>query len=129
MYLPNDIWLIVKSFMFHDIKTQGKHLKNDLYIKLYNFIIKLMPPLIIPRSGPRILYSSCTNTQGVLIDNQRLSTKNIRFVKFLYLRPIKYNSNKKKYIHNILIRETQILKDNYSEQDYYEQYYTNAYSI
>jgi len=115
MYLPNDIWLIVKSFMFHDIKTQGKHLKNDMYIKLYNFVIKLMPPLIIPRSGPRILYSSCT--------------KNIRFVKFLYLRPIKYNSSKNKYIHNILIRETQILKDNYSEQDYYEQYYTHAYSI
>ena len=129
MHIPYDIRLIVKSFMFHNIKTQAKHLKNDPYIKLYNITLKLMPPLIIPRSGPRILYSSCTNTQGVLIDNQRLSTKNIRFVKFLYLRPVKYNFSKKKYIHNILIRETQLLKNNYSEQDYYEQYYTQAYSI
>jgi len=129
MFLPEDLWLIVKSYMFHDIKTQGKHLKNDPYIKLYNITLKLMPPLIIPRSGPRILYSSVTNTQKVLIDNQRLSTKNIRFVKFLYLRPIKYIFDKKKYVHNLLIRETQILQDNYSEHDYYKQYYTSAYLI
>jgi len=115
MYLPNDVWLIITSFMFHNIKTQGKHLRNDPYIKLYNYTIKLMPPLIIPRSGPRILYSS--------------ATKNIRFVKFLYLRPVKYNFSKKKYIHNILIRETQLLQNNYLEHDYYEQYYTHAYSI
>jgi hypothetical protein len=129
MYLPNDLWLIVKSYMFHDIKTQGKHLKNDPYIKLYNITLKLMPPLIIPRSGPRIIYSSATNTQRVLIDNQRLSTKKIRFVKFVYLRPMKYDFNKQKYIHNFVIREYQMLTDNWSEHDYYEQYYTHAYSI
>ena len=88
-----------------------------------------MPPLIIPRSGPRIIYSSATNTQRVLIDNQRLSTKKIRFVKFVYLRPMKYDFNKQKYIHNFVIREYQMLTDNWSEHDYYEQYYTHAYSI
>lgn len=115
MYFPNDVWLIITSFMFHNIKTQGKHLKNDPYIKLYNYIIKLMPPLIIPRIGPRIIYSSATKT--------------IRFIKFIYLRPLKYDFNKKKYIHNYVIKEYQVLSDNYSEHDYYEQYYTNAYSI
>jgi hypothetical protein len=42
MYIPNDIWLIVTSFLFHNIKTQGKHLKKDPYIKLYNLYINMI---------------------------------------------------------------------------------------
>lgn len=115
MFIPGDLWNIIKSFMFHNIKTQGKHLKNDPYIKLYNLTLRLMPPLIIPRSGPRIIYSSVT--------------ANTRFIKFIYLRPMKYNFDTNKYINNFVIKEYQILSDNLSEQDYYEQYYSNAYSI
>lgn len=115
MYIPNDLWKIIKSFLFHNIKTQGKHLKNDPYIKLYNLTLKFMPPLIIPRRGPRIIYSSAKD--------------NIRFIKFIYLRPMRYNFNTNKYINNFVIKEYQILSDKLSENDYYEQYYSNAYSI
>jgi hypothetical protein len=111
MYFPDDLWLLIKSFKFHNIKTQGKHLKPDLYIKLYNFTLKLMPPLIFPRLGPKIIYSSAKNKD--------------RFVKFIYLRPMKFDMKTKKYFNNFVIRETQVLDVNLLHADYSEQYYSN----
>lgn len=87
--------------MFHDIKTQGKHLKNDIFIKLYNYILKHLCPLIIPNIGPRIIYDG--------------SNKKYRFVKFIYLRPMKYDIFRNVYVNNFKIIVTQILKENYDE--------------
>ena len=42
---------------------------------------------------------------------------------------MRYNFNTNKYINNFVIKEYQILSDKLSENDYYEQYYSNAYSI
>ena len=40
---PKEVWIlpelwreIIKPCLFHNIKTQGKHLKNDKYIRNYN---------------------------------------------------------------------------------------------
>jgi len=57
IYIPDDLWTIIKSFYFHKIKY-GKHLKNDKYIKKYNNILLDIPKPKVPRNGPRILYKN-----------------------------------------------------------------------
>ena len=101
MFLPDELWLIIKSYMFHDIKTQGKHLKNDIFIKLYNYNLKQMCPLVIPSNGPRIIYDG--------------KNKKYRFVRFLYLRPMKYDNLKNMYFNSFRIIVTQLLKENYDD--------------
>ena len=113
MYFPEDIWKYIKSFKFHNIKTQGKHLKNDIYIKLYNLTLKLMPPLLIPRIGCRIVYSSAKDS--------------LRFIKFMYLRPMRLDIKTRKYINNFYIRETQILDLNKSYDEYKLEYLKNKF--
>ena len=71
MYIINDIWLLIKDFLFHNIKKHGKHLKDDINIKIYNSILKTLPKMYMPRTGPRIVYNSFFKT-------------NFRIVKFLY---------------------------------------------
>ena len=73
VYLLDDIWNYIKEFIFHNIKTQGKHLKNDKNIKKYNEIIKKIPLLITESDSVRILYNSKKNT------------KKLRFIKFVYV--------------------------------------------
>ena len=70
MYIINEIWEVIKEYLFHDIKKHGKHLKNDKYIHNYNNILKTLPKLYIPRTGPRIVYNSFK--------------REFRLVKFLY---------------------------------------------
>ena len=64
MYIIDDCWNYIKTFLFHDIKIHGKHLKNDKYVKNYNNIIKKY-------NGPRIIYNS--------------AKKGTRIVKFVYV--------------------------------------------
>ena len=70
MYIINEIWEVIKEYLFHDIKKHGKHLKNDKYIHKFNYILKTLPKLYIPRTGPRIVYNSFK--------------REFRLVKFLY---------------------------------------------
>lgn len=71
MYIINELWYEIKSFMFHDIKKHGKHLKtNDLYVKNYNEVVKSVPTIVKPNNGPYVIYNS--------------ATKSIRVAKFLY---------------------------------------------
>ena len=71
MYIIDDLWYEIKSFMFHDIKKHGKHLKtNDLYVKKYNEVVKSVPTIVKPNNGPYVIYNS--------------ATKSIRVAKFLY---------------------------------------------
>ena len=37
-YIIEDVWKKIKDFLFHNIKTQGKHLKNDIHIKHFNLV-------------------------------------------------------------------------------------------
>ena len=69
-YIIEDVWKKIKDFLFHNIKKQGKHLKNNIHIKHFNLVITELPKLYVPGNGPRIIYNSCTN--------------NFRIARFLY---------------------------------------------
>ena len=71
MFIPDDVWNYIKTFLFHDIKIHGKHLKNDKYVKKYNKVVKIFPFLIKKYNGPRIIYNS--------------AKKGTRIVKFVYV--------------------------------------------
>ena len=32
MWFPQELWVIIKDFLIHDIKKHGKHLKDDVNI-------------------------------------------------------------------------------------------------
>lgn len=71
MYIINELWYEIKSFMFHDIKKHGKHFKtNDIYVKNYNEVVKSVPTIVKSSCGPYVIYNS--------------ATKPIRIAKFLY---------------------------------------------
>ena len=113
MYFPNDIWREITSFLFHNIKKHGKHLKNNIYNKNYNNVMLKIPKPTIPLTGPRIVYSSCK--------------KNLRFVRYLY-----YCKFLDKKFHGTII-ETQLLPEDYDydnnkndsllRSEYYTQYF------
>tara|TARA_B100001173_G_C15615529_1_gene390733 strand:+ start:146 stop:490 length:345 start_codon:yes stop_codon:yes gene_type:complete len=71
MFIVEDVWKLIKEYLFHDIKKHGKHLKNDKNIHKYNSILKTLPKMYIPRTGPRIVYNS-------------FFSNDFRIVKFLY---------------------------------------------
>ena len=69
-WIVEDIWREIKTYIFHNIKIHGKHLKNDKYVINFNKVVKSIPGIYMPRIGPRIIYCS--------------AKKSFRFVKFVY---------------------------------------------
>ena len=70
-YIIDDVWILIKSFLFHNIKKQGKHLKKEIkHVCLYNKVVKSVPTIIKPVSGPYVVYS--------------LPKNNIQLAKLLY---------------------------------------------
>ena len=39
MYIDNNIWCNIKSYLFHDINIHGKHLENDKHIANFNKVM------------------------------------------------------------------------------------------
>ena len=116
MYIVDDVWSIIKEFIFHNIKKQGKHLKNDINIKNYNNVMKNIPIKIIPSFGPRIVYRSISITTEI----------GRRFIKYCY------------YVHTHLKRvnngfrsyqmiEIQMLPFDYDLRDEYDEILRNEY--
>ena len=102
MYLPNDLWNLIKQYLFHNIKIHGKHLKKDPNILSYNNVMNDIPTPIIPRNGPKILYSSKKNT--------------FQYIKFIYYVPYyKCLYNITRSHHRILV-ETHIFPDAFLKQ-------------
>tara|TARA_B100001559_G_C16493042_1_gene619345 strand:- start:1396 stop:1740 length:345 start_codon:yes stop_codon:yes gene_type:complete len=111
MYIVNELWVYIKTFLIHDIKIHGKHLKKDPYIEKYNSILKYMPKPKVPRTGPRIVFSSVHDE--------------VRFIKYLY--HLYHNKNS-----SLTIIEYQMIKPEYDEdyktndalirQEYFYQY-------
>ena len=63
MYIINELWWKIKSYMFHNIKKHGKHLKTkDLYVKNFNTVVKSVPTIIKPSTGPYVVYNSPHNS-------------------------------------------------------------------
>jgi len=73
MELPDDIWYIVKSFLFHNIKQHGKHLKDDNNIKIYNNSMKKINTS---------LYES--NSVRIVLFEKRDKNKSYFFYRFCY---------------------------------------------
>ena len=76
-FIVEDVWREIKTYLFHNIKIHGKHLKNDKYIKKFNNVVTLIPRKYACKLGPRIIYFSRSVHNGEIF----------RFVKFLYKIP------------------------------------------
>ena len=61
MFIIDEIWREIKSFLFHNIKIHGKHLVNHKYNITYNNVMNELNYKYkkhIPMGGPKILYTS-----------------------------------------------------------------------
>jgi hypothetical protein len=121
MYLPDDIWNIIKDFLIHDISKHGKHLKDDIWIQKYNQCLKEFYPLLVPRYGTRVVY---------------YQNKQERFIKFIYNFPRKYDSNHRFFYNCLKIIEIQLLPEEYDSEnmsfDYklrYDYYHKNGKTV
>lgn len=56
--IPIDIWRELKTYLIHNIKTQGKHLKKNKDIINFNNVLFDLPRFKPPRNGPWIIYNS-----------------------------------------------------------------------
>lgn len=107
MWLPDDVWVYTKQFIFHNIKKHGKHLKKDKNIQNYNSIIKIFKTILKPNQTPKIIYSSTKNK--------------LKYVKFIYI--LEYLNIRRlitiKRLHtqdtNKLINNRSFLEEYYSE--------------
>ena len=107
IYLPDELWKIIKLFIFHDIKY-GKHLKKDKFIIQYNNIIKSLPKKNIPTLGPRIIFSPINTI--------------LKTYKYIYYIPLK--NNKKYFIIEILTLPNDYqYKFKLYDQKIYDNYY------
>ena len=68
--VPLDIWREIKSYIVHNIKTQGKHLKKEKSVINFNKTLKRLPTFAPPTTGPQIVFNS--------------ATKPIRVARYLY---------------------------------------------
>ena len=107
-WIIEDVWREIKTYLFHNIKIHGKHLKNDKYVKKFNKIVKSLPGKYIPRTGPRIVYCS--------------ATRPFRYVKFIYKvpAPIMIKQNMKRYKLLIEWMPMNNLDENEIKMEYYK---------
>ena len=62
-YIVDEIWNHIKSYMIHNIRAHGKHLKiKNKNVCNYNQVVKSVPIIRAPRTGPRIIHSSAKNS-------------------------------------------------------------------
>ena len=95
-YITDDCWNLIKLFMYHNIKKHGKHLKNDNNVFLYNEVVKSIPTIQQPRTGPKIIYNS--------------AKKKFRVVKFLYHGRQLKNGARATPLYNTIIEHVAIEK-------------------
>ena len=46
-YIIDDVWNVIKTYLFHNIKKQGIHLQNRKHVLLYNKVVKKSIPTIV----------------------------------------------------------------------------------
>jgi len=56
--IPLDIWNEIKTYIVHNIKTQGKHLKKEKSVINFNKSLQDLPTFKPPTSGPQIVFTS-----------------------------------------------------------------------
>ena len=63
--IPLDIWREIKTYIVHNIKTQGKHLKKEKSVINFNKSLQDLPTFGPPTSGPQIIFNSATKPMRV----------------------------------------------------------------
>ena len=63
--IPLDIWREIKTYIVHNIKTQGKHLKKEKSVINFNKSLQDLPTFGPPTSGPQIVFNSATKPMRV----------------------------------------------------------------
>jgi hypothetical protein len=123
LILPEEIVKLIKTFIFHNIKTQGKHFKNNKFISQFNSVLLQLPRIHQPYLGARILY--------------RNSNKNFQYVKFIYCLPPPCErcwerkiTGKKKFsiIEYFFIPYHYVIGKNIKDVRIRKQYYKNIYN-
>ena len=56
--IPVDIWREIKTYLVHNIITQGKHLKKERTVIKFNNTLQNLPRIKPTTTGPKIIYSS-----------------------------------------------------------------------
>ena len=109
MFIVEEIWNHIKSFLIHNINVHGKHLQNDPYIKTYNIVVDNLPNFrpFDRGSGPYIIYSSFT--------------KKIRFVKFVYT--VKHKNIRKLIMTYMLYKPIFGIGGGAQHEIIYQEYY------
>jgi hypothetical protein len=119
-YIIDDLWYVIKSYLFHNIKIHGKHLKvENKNVCLYNEIVKSIPIIQYPRTGPRIIYNSAKKDFRVaklLYHGKQLKNG----TRPLYNSIIEYISIKKFEPKGFTLYGKQITKQKNIKQYYYE---------
>ncbi len=121
MYVIKELWVLIKSFLIHNIKIHGAHLKNDENIINYNQVMKTIPKPQVPLNGPRIMINSVH--------------KHYRFIRFVYhMYPFYIPVSSQYLTKKRTIIEHQLLDENYNRdydpltrdsrfrQEYFNQY-------
>lgn len=109
MFITDEIWREIKSFLFHNIKIHGKHLKKHKYNIIYNNVMKELVNKYkkhIPLGGPKILYGS--------------KKQHFHYIKLYYgiPKPSLYKMNSK--IYSVVIETISNFTNNHN---IVEQYY------
>jgi len=93
-----ELWREIKSYLFHDIKTQGRHLKNEPFIKKYNTVIQSIPKKYTESGNTfiKIVYNSATN--------------NFRIIKFIYKTPTPQSIKTKNDQYHLVIEMTPFIQ-------------------
>lgn len=92
VFFPIEIWNLIKTYIFHDIKLHGKHLKNDPHILNYNNIVKELPKPLISRIGQSITYLRDKN-RDVYTFKYYVNIHKNNFIPIIETMPIPNNYN------------------------------------
>ena len=125
MYIIEDVWNEIKSFLFHNIKIHGKHLKNDVFVKKFNKVIKSMPLKYIPASGPKIIYQSKLNKYRCAkflyrvkapcaLSKRRYSLKYKLVIEYMQIGNLSIENIRNEYSNGI----TSIIFNNFIQNDF-----------
>jgi hypothetical protein len=56
--IPIDIWREIKTYLVHNIKTQSKHMKKEKNVIKFNSVLRKVPRIRPPPTGPIIVFRS-----------------------------------------------------------------------
>ena len=77
--LPLDIWREIKTYIVHNINTQGKHLKKEKSVINFNKTLKNLPTFTPPTSGPQIIFNATVSA-----GSRRLLPPALRVARYIY---------------------------------------------